>query len=302
MARIILHGDTSLGLGSSFTAEAIALDDETYHAPMTVKILGAEQFNGDVVTRASTDSSGIQYRLAGYRRNSEIQEGRSATDWWEVKAYFDANGEVALIGRDTLTGTLMVDESFLSPTGTVSGVTCYQGYNSDRTSLQPIYSALGGAWDAAELLKTSGLARHAILSAGNDVLSGSDFDDQIETGAGIDDITGGGGADLFLVARGAGAKWVKGEHSDLGVLINSKTKRYGSKRNKLVNAYDSDVDIILDFTKGVDILSLQGDPSRYSFEDNGESTLIFSGSSRRNLVAVVSGVPGLDRRDVESWG
>lgn len=304
MPQFILYSDASRGEGASFTAESLELDAARFRSPMELVELvelGAEQVEGGVVTRSSIDASGRYYRLAGFREVTGDLDRRAASEWWDVRAELDGDGVVSLISRDTLTGSLLVDNSSLSPMGMVSGITRFQGYTTDGSALAPIFSAQGGQWDASMLLASDGAARHALLTRGSDVVTGSELNDRIQSGGGVDELIGLGGADQFLVERGASSRWVRGRKAGAGVLVGTATRKRGGSNAKRFSAFDADVDVILDYEKGFDSLLLQGPVSRYSFEDNGESTLIFSGSSRRNLAAVVVGVRGLGRADVLSW-
>jgi hypothetical protein len=302
MAIIILYSRPDMSRGGIFTASSFDQDEALLGAAGLIRELGDEDVSGDSVLRSAVDERGEYFRLVGYKRNPDDQSPGAATEWWDVRAQLEPDGQAArMIARDTLTGSLVLEGSFLSPVGKVTGYERFHGYTEDGSTLAPAFTAQQGDWDSSALVEASGAQLHSLLAAGSDRIFGSDLDDTIESAGGIDEITGNLGADRFLIARGQSSKWLRKETPSAGLLIETRNKNSGSKKTKLSYAYDPDVDVITDFQKNLDTLLLQGPVSRYSYADNGESTLVFGGDSRRNLVAVIVGITGLDRSDFSSW-
>lgn len=292
MAQVSLYASDSATAGARFTAAALAAREPSLSSAAEIVSLAPEQLDGSLVVRVGESADRRSTRTVAFQPDSSWPETRSASQWWEQLASYDASGSLSLLQRDDLTGLLTVNVSSGLPTGTVNAFTRYQGLNAERTSLEPSFSVSSGSWQASELLPSRQSDLHALLTAGNDTVIGTVLDDHLSAGPGLNNLFGNEGGDLFLLGAGRSGRWQRRQSSQSGVLLQ---QRSGSGRKRFL--YDADVDLVRDFERSVDVLALPSRPSSYVYVDDKLGTLVFANRSKRDLVAVIDGVKGLDAAD-----
>jgi hypothetical protein len=297
MAGIVLYQAGQLSLGQKFTPSGFGQADQAF-GQFNVGALAEERRDAGQVTRRAVSADGSQSRTLGYQEDAAASGARGATEWWDQRLVANEAGEIVSIRRDVLTGSLVVDESFLFPSGSVTSWARFDGLSAER-SLLPSVVVLDGSWLASDLQGVSPDRLHAALTAGNDVIQGSNFDDEIAGGKGVNSLYGQSGVDAFFFDAGSGARWYPKKQSNRGLQISPLKPRIKGGRQYL--AYDRDVSVVYDFVKGVDTLRLPGNPGSYFYEDVNGHSLVYTSKAKSNLVGVVIGMKGLGVSDFDAF-
>lgn len=296
MALITLFATSEADAGRHFTAAGFASEAGRFDHIRSLVSLGEERNRDGVVERSARDELANTSRTAGY---TPTDQPGIASDYWDQLIQFDNNGTPAQIRRDQITGVIQIDNSFLQPTGTVSSFIRYEGLTSDGSSINAAFQIDGGSWIVSTFMPAEGAQFHSAITAGDDTIIGTAGSDQIQAGAGVNRLQGKGGADTFYVAIGQKSKTVKRKKESLGLLIGSQSQANG--KSKKIYTYDNSVDIIEDFEQGSDMIALQGNPKRFSFNSINGDSWIFSGKGDNNLLAIVLNTNKISASDVASW-
>lgn len=293
MANIILYQAGQASLGQKFTPNGF-FEAAQALGQLNVGALAEERRDAGQVTRRAVSADGRQSRTIGYQEDSAAVGARGATEWWDQLLVANEADEVVSIRRDVLTGVLVVDESFLLPSGRVTSWTRFGALSAER-SLLPSVVVRDGSWLTSDLQGVAPDQLHAALTSDDDVIQGSAFADEIAGGKGVNSLYGQGGADIFFLDAGSGARWYRKKQSNRGLQISPAKSRIKGGRQYL--AYDRDVSVVYDFEVGVDALRLPGNPGSYFYEDVNGNSLVYTSKAKKNLVGVVVGVKGLDASD-----
>lgn len=291
MARFLLYAIS--GVGQKFTPWGLRESQDSL-PPQSLGGFGDATREGDLVTRRALSAAGDQSRTIGYSVDPAASDARSASEWWDQRINAGADGSIASIRRNVLTGSLVVGDLFLQPSGLVAGWARFSALSEER-SLLPSVVAREGQWQAADLLSLSPEGLHAALVSRDDIIEGSSAGDQIAGGAGLNSLFGREGADEFYFQPGEKSKWYTKKQKGKGLQISPAqgAVRGGKQRY----AYDPDVSIVNDFERGIDRLYLPGRPSSYYYSEVNGNSLVFSGKNQRDLLAVIVGAKGLDGSD-----
>jgi Ca2+-binding RTX toxin-like protein len=105
----------------------------------------------------------------------------------------------------TVTGTGFTYSSSSFLTGTVAGVTLFNGAHAPLITVTGL--SLTATSISAAFATTGGMAVESMLMAGADSVTGSGVGDYIFSGSGADTIKGGGGSDYILGEKGNDVLW-----------------------------------------------------------------------------------------------
>lgn len=294
LARIVLYPPSAGASGVQFTSAGLSQLAAPFQSVSQLAQFSSPRESDGLVLRVAESEDRQRVRTIAYQPDSLGSGARAASEWWDQFAVEDSSSNRPALQRDVITGALTVDESFMSPVGLATSFVRYGELSPDGTSLLPAFVVDGASWQVADLLSSRLNGLHAFLTTGDDVISGSALNDHLDAGPGLNNLYGAEGSDTFLLLTGRSGAWTRRKSKSRGLLIGQDS---GSKRKRFL--YDPDVNIVRDFQPGADVLALASNPSSYTFVDDKIGTLVFSGPSKRNLVAIVDGVKGLGASDFQ---
>lgn len=215
MAGALLYSIS--GQGQKFTPWGFRQAQDAL-VPLDVGPLGEVSTEGDLLSRTAFSASRRQSRTVAYKLDASIPGGQSAVEWWDQRLIADDTGSPVDARLDILTGSFVVEDSFLAPSGIASGWSRLVGGTNDN-SLAPAIVARGGEWQVSSLISLSPEDLHAALVIGDDVIEGSSSDDEIAGGPSLNYLYGREGADSFYFQPGAASKWYSKRQKHAGLEI-----------------------------------------------------------------------------------
>jgi hypothetical protein len=214
-------------------------------------------------------------------------------------------------------GNLTLKSDLSSITGTITGIE--ENQNNQE------YTYLSGSWDMSRLNNPDVSQAFDYIVSGNDVFTGSAYDDRIEARAGNDNISGGAGNDylvggigddiisggdgsdqlsdasglnylnggsgadrFYLQVTGSAGRWQK-SHPGMYWDVRSVKRKVGGRKRRVKEYFvDNNLDVIQDFNPSEDALFLRpGSEGSYESLPNG---IALWNKSETNVIGFISGI------------
>jgi len=139
---------------------------------------------------------------------------------------------------------------------------------------------------------------YLIGGLGDDVINGGDGADTLSDGSGLNFMRGGGGADSFYVnAAGQAGYWTRKKPDTYWDVRTSKVKINGSKKRVAEFFVDNSVDIIEDFNIAEDTIYARGDAV---YDSRPQGVQIWD-TSERNVIVFLAGITEQQYLDEVRW-